>query len=471
MQATWTENYDNRQKEEPPMALTEQLPSQLEKRIILLTANLERYCKSLFLKLAKASGENAQILADFITAEQNEINIKDSTKEWKIKIIFQLSAFHEHEKSFEDMTKDDILAYLNKLRKPESDDPTHKWIGTYNNRQMLLNKFFRWLYNPDEPDHRQRITPPCMRGIKRLPRKEKSPHKPSDIWTNEEHAIFLKYCPMKRDRCYHAMAYDTSARPHELLRLKIKDIKFKLSPDGIQYAEILVSGKTRPRTLPLISFIPYIKEWLQEHPLRNNPEAALFLSLGDSNYGRPITRDGLWWHFAKHYRTKYFPRLLNEPSVPATDKEHIKSMIAKPWNLYIFRHSALTQKSQILKETTLRDHAGWTMSSKMPQVYLHYFGTESSNSLLEAYGIIKHSQKQIEILKSKACPNRNEPNKPDERFCFKCKMVLTYDGYKDTLNQEEAKEERLKVVQDRLQDLYRQLYKQGLIKDQPRESG
>lgn len=439
-------------------------PCSLEKRICSLTINLEPYYRSIFLQLAASNSENAQILCDFITAEQNEINIKDSTKEWKIKIIFQLSAFHRHTKSFKDIGKDDILEYLNKLRKSESADPTHKWIGTYNNRQMLLNKFFRWMYNPDEPDHRQRVTPPCMRGVKRLPRKEKSPYKPSDIWTNEEHAIFLKYCPLKRDRCYHAMAYDTSARPHELLRLKIKDIKFKISPDGIQYAEILVSGKTRPRTLPLISSIPYIKEWLQDHPLRNNPEAALFLSVGDSNYGRPITRDGLWWHFAKHYRTKYFPRLLKEQSVPTTDKEHIKNMIAKPWNLYIFRHSALTQKSQILKESTLRDHAGWTMSSKMPQVYLHYFGTESSNSLLEAYGIMKHSQKQIEILKSKACPNCNEPNKPEERFCFNCKMVLTYDAYRDTLSEEQSKEQQLKAVQDQLQDLYRQLYKQGVIK-------
>jgi integrase len=310
MQATRTQTYERqRQKEEPTLALTEQqLPSQLEKKIVLLTANLERYCRSLFLKLAEANSENAQILADFITAEQNEINIKDSTKEWKIKIVFQLSAFHGHGKSFRDMTKDDILAYLGRLRRSESENPTHRWIGTYNNRQMLLNKFFRWLYHPDEPDQRQRVTPPCMRGVKRLPRKEKSPYKPSDIWTTEEHAVFLKYCPMKRDRCPHAMAYDTSAKPHELLRLKIKDIKFKLSPEGIQYAEILVSGKTRPRTLPLISSIPYVKDWLQEHPLRNNPEAALFLSLRDSNYGRPITRDGLWWHFAKHYRKKILPK-------------------------------------------------------------------------------------------------------------------------------------------------------------------
>jgi len=118
------------------------------------------------------------------------------------------------------------------LRKTESDDPTHRWIGTYNTRQMVLNKFFRWLYNHhqnNESDHEKWITSPYMQGIKQLSRKEKSPYKPSDIWTNKDHALFLKYCPEKRDKCYHAMANDTSCRPHELLSLKLKDIKFKVS--------------------------------------------------------------------------------------------------------------------------------------------------------------------------------------------------------------------------------------------------
>jgi integrase len=72
-----------------------------------------------------------------------------------------------------------------------------------------------------------------MKGIKQLPRKEKSSYKPDDMWTIEEHAIFFKYCAYPQDRCYHAMAYDTSARPHELLNLKIKDIKFKILSEGI----------------------------------------------------------------------------------------------------------------------------------------------------------------------------------------------------------------------------------------------
>lgn len=79
------------------------------------------------------------------------------------------------------------------------------------------------------------------------------------------------------------MAIDTSARPHELLNLRIKDIKFKISSEGIQYAEVTVNGKTGNRTLPLIDSIPYLKEWLLAHPYGDRQDAWLFISLSDKN--------------------------------------------------------------------------------------------------------------------------------------------------------------------------------------------
>jgi len=99
--------------------------------------------------------------------------------------------------------------------------------------------------------------------------------------------------------------------------------------------------------------------------------------------------------------TRYFPNLLENETIPEADKAFIKNMLTKPWNLYILRHSALTEKSQILKEHVLRDHAGWTMSSKMPQVYIHYFGNESSKSLLEARGLVMHQLKYLEEIRPK----------------------------------------------------------------------
>jgi hypothetical protein len=42
----------------------------------------------------------------------------------------------------------------------------------------------------------------------------------------------------------------------------------------------------------------------------------------------------------------------------------------------------------------------------MPQKYLHYFGNEASESLLEAYGIVTKDRKLSDALRSKQCPRR-----------------------------------------------------------------
>ena len=86
-------------------------------------------------------------------------------------------------------TQDDIITFLNHLKKPESEDSLHKSIGTYNNYLQIFKKFFKWF----------------MVGLKQLRRKERSIYKPSDLWTQEDDMIFLKSCPSKRDKCYYMM--------------------------------------------------------------------------------------------------------------------------------------------------------------------------------------------------------------------------------------------------------------------------
>ena len=443
--------------------------------ILSVVNHQPNYIKKLYKEVVNANPSSAKIIHDYIIAEEAEVNIQESTKGDKIKKLCLLSRFFHHHKCFSEMAKSDLLAYLNSLRKSSDVDPTHRSIGTYNGRQMVFMKFFRWLYNSEEPDHRKRITPPCMIGVKILPRREKSPYRPEDIWTTEDHTIFLKYCPMARDRCWHSMVHDTSVRPHELLDLSIGDIKFKVSNNGIQFAVIHVRGKTKPRTLPLINSIPYVKEWLSVHPFGSNSDSKLIVSLGKRNYGQPLTRDGLLKHYQSYYRDVYFPKLVEDPKIPIKDKEAIRRILDKPWNLYIFRHSALTHKSQILKEATLRDHAGWTTNSKMPSVYLHYFGTESCNSLLETHGIITRDGKQASSLVSLYCPGCKEPNKPEAQFCKKCNLVLKYDVYSDLVQKEQQKDlelirlsEKLEVVQEQQNQKFSEIM--AMIRKNPKLS-
>lgn len=84
----------------------------------------------------------------------------------------------------------------------------------------------------------------------------------------------------------------------------------------------------------------------------------------------------------------------------------------------------------------------------MPQKYLHYFGNEASESLLEAYGVITKDQKSSDALRPRQCPNCNEPNKPDGKFCAKCRMVLTYDAYNETLEKEQEKETEVQKLKE-----------------------
>ncbi|MFL6381082.1 MAG: hypothetical protein ACJ72S_07310 [Nitrososphaeraceae archaeon] len=203
------------------------------------------------------------------------------------------------------------------------------------------------------------------------------------------------------------MARDLSARPHEILNLKIKDIVFKTVDGGKQYAEVLVNGKTGSRHTPLSS--QYLTLRLSNHPSRNNPNSPLFVGLGRNSMGKQLTITGLYGIY-KYYKEWFFPKLLADTTISNEDKEKIKGLLAKPFNPYIRRHSALTEKSTKLKSSTLNQHAGWAANSGMVQKYSHYFGNESSESLLEAYGIVTKNNILIDTLNPKICPNCNESN-------------------------------------------------------------
>jgi integrase len=102
------------------------------------------------------------------------------------------------------------------------------------------------------------------------------------------------------------VARDLSARPHEILNLKIRDIFFKATADNKQYAEVLVNGKTGTRHIPLIQSIPYIKDWLSNHPSRNNPNSPLFVALGRNSMGKQLSVKGLY-DIYKYYKEEFFP--------------------------------------------------------------------------------------------------------------------------------------------------------------------
>ena len=227
-----------------------------------------------------------------------------------------------------------------------------------------------------------------------------------------------------------------------------------------------MNGKTGTRHLPLIDSLPYVKDWLDQHPQRNNKNANLICSLDRKNHCKQlgvISLHGIY----RRYKVDYFPRLINDPTVSNEEKQHIEELLLKPWNPYIRRHSALTQKSSILKEHVLRQHAGWSPRSQMHLKYLHYFGNESSESILQEYGILPKDNQEVDVLRPKQCPNCDEPNRPDQKFCAKCRMVLTYDAYSETIEEKQVKDKQIEEMmrkQEQFEQLIQSLIDSGQLK-------
>jgi integrase/recombinase XerD len=425
------------------------LDNQILRKIEEVTAGL---AYSHYKNLRSVRIKSASIIADYIKAMKSEVNLSDTYRRDLIEVLTKLLKYHNN-KEFKDLTRSDILSYLDSFRKSEITDPLHKWIGTYNLYRIHLQRFFKWLYSPNI-EHKKRPKPSVVDNIPELKRKEVSIYKPSDLWTAEDDLLFLKYCPSSRDKCYHAISRDLSCRPSEILKLKIRDLAFKTIGSS-QYTEIVVNGKTGTRPIPLINSIPYLKDYLDhEHPMPRNTKAPIICGVC-KGLGRHLSSFRMGQIY-QTYKQKVFPALLESPNVIPEDKQRIRDLLKKPWNPYIRRHSALTEKSMMLKESVLRQHAGWTPGSNMHLKYLHYFGNESSESLLEAYGLVDHGI-QIDHLRPKQCPNCSEPNRPDSKFCAKCRMVLTYDTYEKTVDNKQEKDDVIATLSDQLMKVMQEI--------------
>lgn len=291
---------------------------------------------------------------------------------------------------------------------------------------------------------------------------EEETYKPTDLWTEEDDMLFYKYCPSLRDKCWHAVARDTGCRPHEMLKLKIKDIVVQHYEDGKQIAKIQVNGKTGVRNVRIYNGYPRLKDWLTSgHPYPGNPNAPLFCGVGKKNTGRRLAAHTIYTSYMDYQKVK-FPKILQEdPLIPEEEKRKIRELLKKPWNPYIRRHTSATEVSKAIQDPIKIDkYFGWKHKGNTRQKYLHYYSDDGIDAVLEKMDglVIAGSNKNKKsLLKPKSCPNCDEPNNIESKFCSKCKFVLSFDAFSE-LEQEKTAEaaKEAENLKKQLADLQKQ---------------
>jgi hypothetical protein len=175
----------------------------LDRKIDLVTEGLQSFYRKILKD--KLSKKNASTVCDYIISNKRESNVGIHSVKLKIQTLVNFSEFIGTNKVLSkestDVTKEDVHMFLERYRKDERADSLHKWIGTYNLKLVILLQFFKWLYDPDNPDPKSRKAPSIIAGLKRYRRKEESIYTPDDLWTEEDDLLFLKYVSSFRDRC------------------------------------------------------------------------------------------------------------------------------------------------------------------------------------------------------------------------------------------------------------------------------
>src|SRR5688500_14472675 len=114
-----------------------------------------------------------------------------------------------------------------------------------------------------------------------------SPYLENELWEKDDILTIIKYEIYKRNKAILSLLWDLDARPHEITLLKIKHIRLK---EKYGEGEIPHEAKTGTGPILLTMSFPYVRDWINEHPFKNESEARLICNL---NNGSPITPDAI----------------------------------------------------------------------------------------------------------------------------------------------------------------------------------
>ena len=100
-----------------------------DRKLDTITAGANAFVKEHL--LTRITKENCLTIVNYILAMQTEISPAQSYRITTILNLKYLAEFYNPPKSFRDITRQDLVDYLDRFRKPESVDPMHKWVGTH----------------------------------------------------------------------------------------------------------------------------------------------------------------------------------------------------------------------------------------------------------------------------------------------------------------------------------------------------
>ena len=247
------------------------------------------------------------------------------------------------------------------------------------------------------------IVPPVMkRAIKTtLPRNFKPRPDPAKmLWWDDHINPMLDACGRSRERAMIALSWDSGGRSEEVRELRVGDIS-----DHKYGLKVSFDGKTGQRSPTLISSVPYVNQWLIDHPKSDDPTAPLW---SDLDSGREVSYQ---------MQLKMLKKPARKAGVDHTDV-HWRRMR---------KSSASFLASQGVSQAHLEDHHGWQRGSEVAAHYVAVFGDANDRAVASAHGldVQEDEPEPVAPLDCPRCQRETPRERPD---CIWCGQPLSHES-------------------------------------------
>ncbi len=287
---------------------------------------------------------------------------------------------------FEQAAKDDIVRLVASLESEDLADWTKR------DYRVVLKHFYKWLRNWEDG------TPPEVRWIKKTRGAEnKRPILPKDLLTLEEKLALLKATRHPRDRALLEVFMESGRRLGEILTLHIGDVEF-----DEKGARLSIHGKVGNDFSRIISSAPALAIWLNQHPLREDPHAPVWVDIVGKNRDRQMPYSG---------------------AVTILRNRAKEAGIKKRIHFYLFRHTRIDESQEILTESQQCNMFGWRYGSNMPGTYMKRYAKHIDNAQMLMNGLMPETG-HIRSMNSKTCLRCNMVHSMASKFCTNCGMPL-----------------------------------------------
>lgn len=323
-------------------------------------------------------------------------------------------------KPFEKITKKEADRYIDSLN-------GNKELSGINTTKTNIRFFYNYLKMSN-------IVDGTSFDLIRITKKTKQK---KDLPTKDDIVKLVNACYNDKDKCIIMVFAEGGLRDGEMASLNVGSVEF-----DERGAKIFIEqSKSAKRYVRLIEASPYLQQWLEEHPYKDNKKAPLFpsFSRGKESLHKRMLPKSFWWTIKRvHAR---IPELKDKRLHP-----------------HLFRHFAVTQRwNEGMRTETMAQRHGVTTST-LQNVYLHYDDKDADEEYIGLHDPEPDQEKLLEKeedkkkLAPKKCQYCGNLNPFNIHYCNKCNRPIDVTSFV----KEDKKQEQLNAFMSSFMEVFMQ---------------